>query len=75
MSWPSPPSDYGSDRFDYVEIDAPTGTPPPDWLTDEYMPCQDCRANLFLRWTGTGWDVTIAHDATCSTLRALEANG
>lgn len=70
----TPPTDYGSDRYDYIEIIAPAGIRPDgEWFerlcTDP--PCQDCRANIFVRWTGgptdhaLSWDVKIAHDETC----------
>ncbi|MFL5313055.1 MAG: hypothetical protein ACJ79H_21695 [Myxococcales bacterium] len=73
MSWPARPADHGSDRYDYVEIDAPPGVPLPEWLTADYMPCPDCRANLFLHWDGKVWRSTVAHDAGCPVLREHEA--
>lgn len=68
----SPVRHHGSDRYDYIEIMGPDDVPLPVWLTADYMPCQDCRANLFLRWTGTDWHVTVAHDDGCPTLRTIE---
>lgn len=68
-------TDHGSDRYDLVEVAWPPTMPQPPlptWLTGDYMPCQDCRANLFLRWTDNGWHSTVAHDDTCPTLRAIE---
>lgn len=65
------PVDHGSDRFDYVEVDGGEGQDLPEWLTMDYMPCPDCRANLFLRWTGTDWHSTVAHDESCPTLRTM----
>lgn len=63
-----PPPDHRSDRYDYIEISGPEDIPLPEWLTTEYMPCMDCRANMFLRWEGSRWNVTIAHDESCPTL-------
>lgn len=77
-----PPLDYGSDRFDYVEVEAPADvTPSGPWL-DRLLaaPCMDCRANVFLRWMHLdktpddpdGWYVTIAHDSGCPAQTARE---
>lgn len=68
-----PPKDYGSDRYDYIQIDAPEDVPLPEWLTPEWMPCQDCRANAFLTWTGNAWTTMTAHDEGCPTLLHWEA--
>jgi hypothetical protein len=74
-----PPVDYGSDRYDYVElIGAPPGVAPHGqwWERMLAMPCPDCRANLFAKWAPDRlpypWDVTIAHDDGCPRLRAIE---
>lgn len=74
----SPPVDHGSDRFDYVELDAPVGILPGpivrELLTHDW--CPDCRSNVFARWVGVNptqvdnpasWSVTVAHDETCPT--------
>lgn len=51
----TPPKDYGSDRYDYVEvIGAPEGQTPAglqwfDALLRDGV-CPDCRANLFVYW-------------------------
>jgi hypothetical protein len=74
-----PPEDHGSDRYDYVEIDAPPGVRPLGEWFDQLLadPCADCRANVFLRWQGAtpddawlreSWYVTLAHDETCPSL-------
>lgn len=68
------PADHGSDRYDYIEIDGPEGTPLPGWLTADWHPCADCRANAFLRWTGDRWDLTVAHDDGCPALASGEAS-
>lgn len=71
-----PPKDFGSDRYDYVEVTAPPGVRPLGQWFDNLIaaPCQDCRANVFLRWepddTASAWDpacwqIAVAHDATC----------
>lgn len=67
-------TDHGAGWYDHVELAWAEGTNahPPEWLTADWMPCQDCRANAFLRWDGERWHVTVAHDATCPTLAALE---
>lgn len=67
-----PSTDHGSDRYDYIEIQAPDDIPPPAWLTADYMPCPDCRANVFLRWADEQWHVTIAHDDSCPSLAERE---
>lgn len=63
----TPPTDHGSDRYDYVEIEGPVDVALPEWLTADYKPCQDCNANLFLKWLGPilGWHSTVAHDDGC----------
>lgn len=73
-----PPPDHGSDRYDYIEIDAPAGLSPPAELIARYdPPCGDCRANLFIRFVGVVesqagdvrfWRPTIAHDDGCPVL-------
>jgi hypothetical protein len=75
----TPPEDHGSDRYDYVEIDAPPGIRPLGEWFDQLIadPCPDCRANVFLLWGGStpddawrreAWHVTLAHDDTCPSL-------
>jgi hypothetical protein len=68
-----PPDDHGSDRYDYVEISGPKDAPLPEWLTADWQPCQDCRANAFLSWIhvwqgGGRWHLTVAHDDGCPVL-------
>ena len=49
----TPPVDYGSDRYDYVElIGAPPGVQPHGEWWDKLLaePCPDCRANVFVYW-------------------------
>lgn len=50
----TPPTDHGSDRYDYVELDAPPGVRPIGQWWDDLIaaPCPDCRANVFARWLG-----------------------
>lgn len=68
-----PPTDYGSDRYDYIEIQAPEGVNPPAWLLEQSLAaCGDCRANVFLRLANNGWHRTVAHDETCPTLARME---
>lgn len=68
-----PPADYGSDRYDYIEIQSPGGERPPQWLLDSSLEaCSDCRPNVFLRLANNGWHRTIAHDESCPTLAAIE---
>jgi len=79
-----PPADHGSDRYDYVEVQAPPGIRPiAQWWDDLIAaPCPDCRANVFamliagaparLDNQGRGWRIAIAHDNTCPTLRNEE---
>ena len=73
-----PPTDHGSDRYDYVElIDAPPHVAPHGEWWEALMaePCPDCRANIFARWTGSQvqpWRVSIAHDDGCPTLAKFE---
>lgn len=64
----SPPEDYGSDRYDYVEIQGFPGEPDVmvktlwflNLITDT---CPDCRANVFLRWllTDSPRDLDLQH--------------
>jgi hypothetical protein len=70
-----PAGHHGADRFDYVELDGPPDAPLPPWLTADWMPCGDCRANAFLKWRDGRWEVTIAHDETCPALRTIESAG
>ena len=66
-------TDYGSDRYGYVEVSAPSGIRPLgawwDGLCD--IPCADCNANLFVKhlggdpWSPASWKLTVAHDDTC----------
>lgn len=68
-------SDHRPDLYDRIEIEAPHDVELPTWVTFEWMPCQDCRANAFFRWRGAPvheWDLTIAHDDGCPTLAAIE---
>lgn len=78
-----PPVDHGSDRYGYVEVDAPAGIRPSgEWL-DRLLaaPCMDCNANVFLTWLlldktpddPDAWHATIAHDRTCPAQNAREA--
>lgn len=68
------PIDHGSDRYDYVEVTGP-GDPPAETLARVLVPCEDCRANAFLRMidpTGldadpSNWHLTVAHDEGCPT--------
>ncbi len=70
-----PPTDFGSDRYDYIEIDGPPEMMPPSELLASCLEaCSDCRANVFLRWTAEGWERTVAHDETCPALTALEGS-
>jgi hypothetical protein len=49
----TPPTDHGSDRYDYVEvINAPPGVAPAGLWVDRIVdePCPDCRANVFIRY-------------------------
>lgn len=65
-------TDHYSDGYDLIEIEAPEGTPIPNWLTSDWMPCLDCRANTFLKWLSDGvWSLTIAHDETCPELKRI----
>lgn len=79
MSDQPPLHDHGSDRYDYIEISVPNETeipPLPEWLTDDYVPCPDCRANLFLEWKPDGyWFATTAHDTGCPTMTRIERSG
>lgn len=66
-------ADHGSDRYDYIEVQAPTGVEPPPWLLAMCLEaCQDCRANVFLRWDGKDWHRTVAHDDGCPTMARIE---
>jgi hypothetical protein len=72
-----PPVDHGSDRYDYVEVDAPPSViPSGPWFTELLdQPCETCRANMFLRYLGgetaqrESWYVTFAHDDHCPQVR------
>lgn len=47
------PADYGSDRYNAVEMSgAPEGVFPPDRMVDQMLAtaCADCNPNLILRW-------------------------
>jgi len=48
----TPPVDHGSDRFDYVEVQAPDGVRPIGEWWDRLIetPCPDCRANVFAKF-------------------------
>lgn len=50
----TPPADFGSDRYDYVEVEAPPGIRPIGQWWDDLIaaPCPDCRANAFARYVG-----------------------
>lgn len=77
-----PPADHGSDRYDYVEVEAPLGLEPAGewWEALVAQPCPDCRANLFVKWGNTqyhrddrrAWHVVVAHDDGCPRLLAEE---
>lgn len=74
----TPPVDFGSDRYDYVElIGAPEGVSPEGEPWFEQLvaePCPDCRANVFIRWLADdSWQVTLAHDDGCPVLRRPSA--
>jgi hypothetical protein len=62
-----PEPDPEGNWYDYVVIEGPTDVPLPEWLGPGYQPCEDCDANLLLRWQDQTWDATVAHDATCPT--------
>lgn len=64
--------DYFPDRYDVIEVVGGEGHALPEWLTADYMPCGDCRANMVVRWTERGWHMTVAHDETCPALAAME---
>lgn len=76
-----PPKDHGSDRYDYVEVQAPDGISPSgdwfDWLVS-HQQCSDCNPNLFLRYEGgapslgESWHISVAHDDTCPWLALTE---
>jgi hypothetical protein len=72
-----PPADYGSDRYDYIEVSSPPGVtaPAPPLELYEHPSCLDCRANLFLRWDGSHWHRTVAHDDGCPTFNAVMGSG
>lgn len=83
-----PPADFGSDRYDYVEVvGAPADIAPYGvWLTRLLAePCPDCRANLFIHWRPDGdgnteqqpshWFVQIAHDDGCPAYARLAREG
>lgn len=72
-----PVGDRGSDRYDYVEVcwdGVPEHTRLPMWLTPDYMPCPDCRANLFLSWRDGTWYSVFAHDSGCPMLAQRESD-
>lgn len=82
----SPPSDHGSDRYGYVEVQgAPPDVSPSEEFVDRILAraCQDCNPNLFIRWigvepgnpanAGNPWHVTVAHDDTCPRMKELES--
>lgn len=78
----SPPTDHGSDRYDYVEVsykgDLPETFELVPWVLRLWdQPCLDCRANVFMHYNGPeggdvddrhNWLVTIAHDDGCPSL-------
>lgn len=68
-------SDHLPDWYDRIELTWPDGMeqpPTPEWLTADWMPCMDCRANAFLRWVpADGWHTVIAHDATCPAFKTI----
>jgi len=85
------PHDYGSDTYDLIELSVAEGEPIPPlpaWLSPDWMPCLDCRANAFLHFphpfadpihprydpsfVGT-WEVTVAHDEGCPFMAVREA--
>lgn len=68
------PATYGEGWYDRIEIEAPKGMAPPAWLTADWMPCMDCRANAVIRWLvdEDRWHVTIAHEDTCPELAKHE---
>lgn len=79
----TPPSDHGSDRYDYVEVEAPPGIRPIGEWWDMFIekPCPDCRANVFATfiatsadeaWRPTAWQIDIAHDDGCPFLARVE---
>ncbi len=75
----TPPADHGSDRYDYIEIQAPQGIRPPDALMDRLLEaCPDCRPNVFVRLESGSltetrtWQPTIAHDDGCPTFARIE---
>lgn len=67
------------DLYDRVELSWPSGLAAcpalPSWLTVDVMPCPDCRANLFLRWSDGEWFSTVAHDDGCPFLASVESDG
>jgi hypothetical protein len=73
-----PPTDHGSDRYDYVEIvGAPADVQPKGEWFDRLLAeaCPDCRANVFITWApqqAASWTVQIAHDETCPTPHLTE---
>jgi len=66
--------DHRPDLYDRIEIEGPDDVPLPTWLTADWMPCMDCRANLFIKWrpllNSGRWMSTIAHDDGCPTFAA-----
>ncbi len=79
----SPPTDHGSDRYDYVELAGPPDIAPHGlWFERLLMQvCPDCRANAFLRFLPDGdgveqhphWHLEVAHDDACPWLAKYEA--
>jgi hypothetical protein len=71
--FPLTPRDHGSDRYDYVEVEAPPGIRPIGQWWDNLIatPCEECRANVFARYVNgppelpPAWAIAIAHDDTC----------
>lgn len=70
-------TDHGAGLYDLIEISGPRDAPLPAWLTADWMPCADCRANAFLTWVEDKqvWHVTVAHDDSCPVLLAAENGG
>lgn len=80
----TPPVDHGSDRYDYIEVDSPSGDLPSGlwWEEAQAEACPDCRANLFVKWTplarstdpadARNWTMTTAHDPSCPWLAKHE---
>lgn len=84
MNYPDPPSDHGSDRYDYVEVSSESGRTPSGswWEALLAEPCPDCRANIFAIELTDGpeddrnsWLIQIAHDDTCPAYAHLRQGG